>query len=48
MTVGLAEERAEDGERGRVVEDGADRDRGGLDGREVWMGIRVLVGVVDG
>ena len=37
LAVGLAEDGAEDGERGGVVEDGADRDGGGLDGREVWL-----------
>lgn len=34
--VGLAEEGSHDGEGGDMVEDGAERDGGGLDGWEVW------------
>jgi hypothetical protein len=36
--VGVAEDGAEDGEAGGVVEDCAEGDGGGLDGGEIWGG----------
>ena len=36
--VGVAEDGAEDGEGGGVVEDRAEGDGGGLDGGEIWGG----------
>ena len=44
LAIGLAEDGAEDRERGGVREDSADGDGGGLDGREV-CGMRVSVQV---
>lgn len=44
LAVGVAEDGAEDGKGDGVVVDGAEGDRGGLNGREVWrVGLSVVV-----
>lgn len=45
LTVGVAEDGAKHGKGDGVVVDGAEGDRGGLNGREVWRG-SVLVGLM--